>query len=160
MTGDGGGLPRARTVAWRETRWGALLLASGAVAARIAGWRLPSSILRTLGHPVREQPIIVPMIRSADPFALPGIALLAPIGEELLFRRVVFPTRAAGNGRVVACAATTVAFAVIHFHPKASAGHCIVGLRRALADERTGRLGAPLLVHVLHSTIVVVERSS
>ncbi len=127
-------------------------LAIGAGAA-IAGWLLVSLVERVLGwlglHQ-QEQEWILSIVDQGGS-RLVGLAifaiLIAPLGEELFFRRYLFEGLDRSAGRVWAYGASTLIFALVHLNPPALVSYCLTGLILAAVYERTRSLTAAFATH-------------
>lgn len=87
-------------------------------------------------------------------FALTGLVILAvPFMEEVMYRGILQPMlTGAGLGRWPAIVGTSVVFASVHLaaaQPHAVAAIFVLSLGFGWAYERTGRLAAPVTMHVL-----------
>ncbi len=87
-------------------------------------------------------------------FALTGLVVLAvPFMEEVMYRGILQPMLSgAGLGRWPAIVGTSVVFASVHLavaQPHAVAAIFVLSLGFGWAYERTGRLAAPVTMHVL-----------
>ena len=77
------------------------------------------------------------------------VVLLAPIAEEMLFRGYLLPRLAARMGPQPALLATALLFAALHTHYGLQALVLVVhGVVLGWARLRTGRLAAPVLLHM------------
>ena len=85
------------------------------------------------------------------------VLLLAPIGEELLFRGTLYAGIRAEYGTRPAIAAQAVAFALFHLNPV----HLVVAAVAALAlgwlREHSGRLWPCVLAHACHNALWLVS---
>jgi uncharacterized protein len=82
--------------------------------------------------------------------------LLAPIGEELLFRGLLFGWLRGKLGPRPTIALTAAGFALIHsFAPQMLLLALLVGLAAGYVRERTGSVTALVMVHVLQNTIIM-----
>ena len=131
---------------------GLMLLATDQVFTRLLPWFRPPdhSVFITL-----KDPAVTPLMRT---IAIGGAFMLAPIGEELLFRGIlqtaikkVIPRRwGSMRHRWVAIGVAALLFAVMHtatpHHMVALAG---LGVILGYLYERRGSLVVPILVHML-----------
>ena len=84
-----------------------------------------------------------------------GVAcILAPLGEEILFRGFLYRTIQVRFGQGWAIGVSSVLFGLLHgvFYALPLA---LVGLMFALLRQRTGGLAAPILAHAFHNTLMV-----
>lgn len=113
-----------------------------------------------LGFPVAEQPLVVEI--SAGPRLGPEVAvlavsalLLAPLGEELLFRGQLFRRLAARAGLPAAYATTALLFAAIHLNAHGFIVYAWLALVFGRVYAVTGRLGAAVAVHFGNNAITL-----
>ncbi len=85
-----------------------------------------------------------------------AVALFGPIGEELVFRRVLFSALDSGAGRVAAYALPALIFAVVHFHPPAFLLYVWMGLCFAFAYAKSGSVLGGIFVHVVNNSWAVL----
>ena len=141
------------SVSWvRRVVWG---LGTGIAAFVLAG--ALAALQELAGVPVHEQEPLLKALREI-PFAiaLPWIALVAPLGEEVFFRGYLFRFLASRGPGSLAYAASALAFAGIHFNPSGFLVYAGIGLVLAAAYRRTGSLLVPLLGHAVHNGLTLV----
>jgi membrane protease YdiL (CAAX protease family) len=80
--------------------------------------------------------------------------VFAPVTEEVLFRRLIFGTMRRSVGFVPAALLSATMFTLVH-HPISMLPVFVIGLATAWIYERTGRLAAPIFVHVVYNALVV-----
>lgn len=134
-----------------------------------AGTMLASSLLVALliglsGSEARPEQVILDEalaggVRTA--LALVAAVLLAPLGEELLFRGLLYPALRRRRGVVTAVVISSVVFAVVHLdvavtQPLALVGLAAVGVVLALARERSGGLLVPVVAHAAYNATALV----
>jgi membrane protease YdiL (CAAX protease family) len=123
----------------------------GAIVATVAGW---------LGadppDPIAHDTLRAMLEGEVDLWfvVLVGqVVVIAPITEELLYRGLVQPgLRGLGVGRWAAITTTSVVFAAMHWQntaPHAVVALFALSLAFGWAYERTGRLAAPIVMHML-----------
>lgn len=96
-----------------------------------------------------DHPYIVPV------FAF-GVAVLTPLGEEVLFRGYIFGGLRRRLGVLTAALVSGLVFAVAHIDPGFYVPFTIVGVILALLYERTGKLAVPIGVHFLFNFTAVL----
>ncbi len=99
---------------------------------------------------------------SPGVIALQGFAalVLAPVGEEVLFRGILYPLLRQ-RSRALAAAVTGVLFAGVHFYPVGFLPFAFLSLALVAVYEMTRNLFAPILLHSLFNTlnfVVIVAR--
>jgi uncharacterized protein len=111
--------------------------------------------LDELDDPARD---LADAAQSAPAFVLIviGVAIVAPIVEELFFRGVLLPALAERFGDAAGIVGSSVIFALFHFEPVAMPGLLVVGLVFALLVHRTGRLGPAIVAHIAFNAVVAV----
>ena len=78
-------------------------------------------------------------------------AILAPIGEEIFFRGFLFTSLLKERGLIVAYAASSLMFAVVHFNLPALLPILVLGAGLAIARQVTRSLVAPIVAHSLNN---------
>jgi membrane protease YdiL (CAAX protease family) len=112
-----------------------------------------------LGYPVEEQEILVLALQRPTLSLYITLAFVVPIGEELLFRRLVYgQLRALGRGGAVVI--SSAIFAVSHLNPFGFLVYMAIGVALCVAYEKTGRLAVPIAVHALYNLIGITAQSS
>ncbi len=112
-----------------------------------------SLLLSALGQVPAEQPMIIAAARSGGLGFLLGLAVAAPLAEELIFRRLLFPNIARGAGRLTAYVVTVGLFGLIHLNPSALLIYIWLGCCFTYAYERTGSWRCAFAVHALNNTV-------
>ncbi len=117
-------------------------------------------LARALGIKPPVEPIQTLLFQEQRPLVLAMTLLLAcaigPLAEELLFRGVVYPALRRRISRLGAMAISAAAFALLHTNLIGFVPIMLLGCLLAYLYERTGSLVAPLAVHVLHNTFLIV----
>ncbi len=131
---------------------GVLLLAKGSEMA--LGWAYKQTHWLFL-KPEPQQ--MVKLLKQDWPpaaIALQGFAalVLAPVGEEVLFRGVLYRFLREWN-RVGAAIVTSVVFAAVHFYPVGFLSFVFLSLALVAVYELTHNLFAPVLLHCLFNTV-------
>lgn len=126
----------------------------------VVGSYVLAVVMHLLGRPVAEQPLVVQI--TSGPLLGPEVAvlaisalLLAPLGEELLFRGQLFRRVAARAGLPAAYATTALLFATIHLNFHGFVVYAWLGLVFARVYAVTGRLGAAVAVHLGNNAITL-----
>lgn len=124
------------------------------VVAVLALMQLNWSWVRNLDRIVREH--LLPLFRDAGAMALLGVALMAGIGEELLFRGVIQAGLSGLVGPFTALVLASLLFGLAH---ALSAAYfvltCLMGLYLGWLYMATGNLLVPITVHFLYDWIVL-----
>lgn len=94
------------------------------------------------------------------PLTIITVAVLAPIGEEVVFRGFALPGLATRLGPTAAILITSALFALIHLGPGVGVGILpvtfILGLAFAYVYHKTQSLVLAIAVHALHNAITIV----
>jgi hypothetical protein len=91
-------------------------------------------------------------------FLLAGLLIVvAPVFEEYLFRGLIFRGMLRSLNPTAAVLASAAIFAMVH-PPIWVVPVFVLGVAAALSYRRTGRLGAPILAHMIYSTAVVTSQ--
>lgn len=151
--------PAARSSWLKSVGWVAATFALVLAGAHGLSW-----FQTWLGYPVEEQEILSKAFKDSTggPYAslVLAVVVLAPLGEELFFRRFVLMTLRCGFGVVVANLFTAWLFAIVHMNPPAFLIYCWLGLATAFAYQRTGRLWVPIAVHAANNLTAVLANAS
>jgi membrane protease YdiL (CAAX protease family) len=131
---------------------GVLLLAKGSELA--LGWAYKQTHWLFL-KPEPQQ--MVKLLKQEWPPAavvLQGFAalVLAPVGEEVLFRGVLYPVLRRRH-RVGAALLTSFVFAAVHFYPVGFLSFMFLSIALVAVYELTHNLFAPILLHCLFNTV-------
>jgi membrane protease YdiL (CAAX protease family) len=139
------------------TPLGSALVALAGGAAALAGGQALQRGLDHVGLHVNEQPAVVLAFHALDRFTLAGgIGFLAPVGEELIFRRIGFATLLRGTNRFFAYFLTMLVFAAIHGNLSAFVVYLWLGFVLAYTYEKTGRIEVSIAVHAINNLTAVV----
>jgi membrane protease YdiL (CAAX protease family) len=82
---------------------------------------------------------------------------LAPIGEETLFRGILYPTIKQAGFRKLAIWATSFAFALIHLNVETFLPLLVLALLLTLLYEKTNNLLAPITAHAVFNGVQFVH---
>jgi len=75
------------------------------------------------------------------------LCVLAPVGEELLFRGLLLPGLRAGHGTAVALVTSAALFGAVHLEPVSASLAAVVGIVLGLLALRTGSTLPPMALH-------------
>ncbi len=117
------------------------------------GQQLISLLMEMVGLEPQEQEIIEQAAAQGGVLFFLGIALLAPIGEELVFRRILFATWRTGTHPVLGHALSALFFGLIHLNMPSLPLYIFMGLCFSIAYERTGTIWAAIAVHAINNTV-------
>lgn len=125
----------------------------GALAANFVIGRL----LDVLGLPVTEQDWIVRILSDREVVLglAPFLIVVGPLAEEAFFRGYVYRRLRRLAGLPTALLVSSIAFAAIHWNVSGFLVYVALGVVFALAYERSGRLAAPIVSHMLLNATVV-----
>ncbi|MBU8902411.1 MAG: CPBP family intramembrane metalloprotease [Victivallales bacterium] len=84
-----------------------------------------------------------------------GVIVLAPISEELIFRRFIFGFLAPRYGFIVALLLTSAAFALVHFSLYSLPALFLLGIAFQLIYLKFGSLYPAILMHAFSNAIAV-----
>ena len=94
------------------------------------------------------------------PLTIITVAVLAPIGEEIVFRGFALPGLASRLGATFAILITSAVFALIHLGPGIGVGILpvtfILGLAFAFVYHKTKSLILAIATHALHNAITII----
>ena len=135
-------------------------LASAVLLLIVAGnvLRIYHMLLSTNGIKL-DSPKIEKLLQTSDSGSLYlmcfGIIVLAPISEELIFRRFIFGFLAPRYGFVAALLLTSLAFALIHFSLYSLPALFILGIGFQLIYLKFGSLYPAIMMHAFSNAIAV-----
>ncbi|MFH1406949.1 MAG: type II CAAX endopeptidase family protein [Candidatus Omnitrophota bacterium] len=84
------------------------------------------------------------------------VAVIGPVAEEIFFRGFLYPALRNKIGRPSAVAASGILFSLLHTNLSGLLPISILGMLLAYLYERTGSLMAPVAVHILHNSALVI----
>lgn len=123
-------------------------------------WR---ALLQGLGFPVEEQELVNIFATEDSPgltvLLLVFAIVIAPITEELIFRKALFRFARQNFSRWIALLAPSLLFAALHQNLASFLPLVALGVIYSLAYERTGRIGVPIIAHGLfnlHSIVLIL----
>lgn len=119
-------------------------------------------LMQALGAPVVEQTLVTEITAGAD-LRRPELAMLcfsalalAPLAEELFFRRQLFGRIRRGGGPFAAYLASALIFAAFHNNLQGLVVYLWLGVVFASAYARTGRISAAIAVHFGNNAFTLV----
>lgn len=146
----------------RPVSWGWLLLAPLLVIGLlVVGAALVSAISALQGQPfVNPQVQDITQGQQLTPIHLImlflGIAIVAPIVEELFFRGMLYPLLRRGLPEWLAIVANAAIFAALHFIPILLPILFVMGLLLTFVRARTNSIIPSILIHALNNAVVVL----
>ncbi len=104
-------------------------------------------------------PDVAAMLRGLLPESalIAWAAVLAPLVEEMYFRGRLLDALASKLGPGWSGAATSLAFAVIHWVPEFFPAYLVFAFALLVLRRRTGGLAAPVLAHMINNAVVLFE---
>ena len=160
----------SRIAARRGATWGWIAVTAVVVFALSA---LATTLARQFGvepEPTNQEPIKQAM--AASPwFVCLFVVLIAPMYEELLFRRVLFGRLWAAGKPLLGMWLSGIAFALMHEPPGMTgnpwpsatllwAVYAFMGIAFAWVYRRTGTLWAPIAAHALNNALALLVLGS
>ncbi len=121
------------------------------------------NLLSSPGSPVRPvEQQAVETLRTATSWTqriVAGIFTigLAPVGEEMLFRGLLYPTIKQAGFPKLALWATSIAFAVIHLNVETFLPLLVLALLLVLLYEKTNNLLAPITAHATFNAVQFIN---
>lgn len=94
-------------------------------------------------------------ITKAAPIMIISIAIIGPILEEIVFRRVIFGSLLQVQGFWISAIVSGVVFAAVHIDFTHILLYTVCGLIFAYLYHKTKRLLAPIIAHILLNTFVM-----
>lgn len=142
-------LPITESIFWA---FGGIFLAFFAqiIAGNIEYW---------LGIEMRSQNTeeIVGLIKTA-PFVIVVTSIIAPILEEIVFRKIIFGAIYRKTNFIIAALISTFIFAIAHGEPEHLILYSSMGITFAYLYVKTNRILVPIFAHVSMNTIVVIQQ--
>lgn len=112
------------------------------------GW---TALIKALGWPAEVQEVVLLIRDTTEPAMLVHwiivVAVLAPIGEELVFRAGLFRFLSNRMNPALAASISAVLFAALHWNLQASLPLFALGLVLAAVYYKTGRILAAIVLH-------------
>jgi membrane protease YdiL (CAAX protease family) len=106
---------------------------------------------------LEDEPMFqTPVNPSELAMVLIGVAVFAPIGEELFFRAYIVTALKARYHRYIAYSFSAVFFAIVHFNIAASIQILLVGLFLAVIFERYKNIVPCIIIHAMNNFIAVL----
>ena len=119
------------------------------------------ALCRAFGLHPSEQPIAELFVTTDSPALLALLAVfatvIAPLFEEFMFRGFVYPAVKQRLGTWRGLALVSAAFALSHLHAPSFVPLFVLAIGLGLAYEWTGSLLAPVTMHALFNTIMVIR---
>lgn len=140
---------------WRETGFGLLML----IVTIYAGGTLVTWLMQQIQQPVTAENIVPPEAGlGLFLIALPGIVIIGPIIEELIFRGWMLPAlKQRGMGWIGALIVSSLAFGLLHVFagPASVAYTAVLGFTAGLTRILSGRLWGAVLLHALNNLFAI-----
>lgn len=100
---------------------------------------------------------IVGLIETA-PFVIIVTSIIAPILEEIVFRKIIFGALYRRTNFIIATLISTLIFAFAHGEPEHFILYSSMGFTFAYLYVKTNRILIPIFAHVSMNTIVVIQQ--
>ena len=121
------------------------------------GW---TNLLELFGFPVAPQDSIAVFKNTQSPVVVGGMLLvacvLAPMNEEMIFRRGLYHFLRQRCGRSVALCLSAGIFGLVHVNLAGFLPLATLGVMLALAYERTGDIRVPIIAHGLFNLNTII----
>ena len=121
---------------------------------------LAAAVYRKLGWPFEVQPMISQLCQTDAVWFVAAISffavVVAPLVEEIFFRGILYATLRSRWGIAAAAAASSLVFAILHFHLAALLPLFALAVVLCLAYERTGSLPACIVAHSLFNSMSIL----
>ena len=118
------------------------------------------ALLTLLGLPGEPQDLIAIFNDTHSHYVIAGMlvvaCVLAPLNEELLFRRGLYHFLRQRFGRIVALTVSASLFGLLHMNLAGFLPLASLGVMLALAYERTGDIRVPIIAHGLFNLNTIV----
>jgi membrane protease YdiL (CAAX protease family) len=134
-----------------------LLVALPLVYLVSMGWTF---LLTLLGRSAEPQDLIATFQNTRSPSVLAGMffiaCVLAPVNEEMIFRRGLYHFFRQRFGRSIALAFSASLFGLLHWNLAGFLPLAALGVILALAYERTGDIRVPIIAHGLFNLNTII----
>ena len=116
------------------------------------------AVLKQLHYPLESQSAVQILFGPGQPawlriyLALAAVTM-APFGEELFFRGILFPAAARITGAAPAAVIVALLFALIHFHVPSIIPLWVVAIGFSVVYAESGTLVAPVVMHALFNAV-------
>ncbi|PQZ57166.1 MULTISPECIES: CPBP family intramembrane glutamic endopeptidase [Bacillus] len=90
------------------------------------------------------------------PFRIVNIAILGPIMEEILTKKIILDTLRKRTNVYIACLITSLVFALLHMELASVIPYTLAGLVYAFLYVKTNRLIVPIVVHMTINTLAIL----
>ncbi|MDC0675593.1 CPBP family intramembrane glutamic endopeptidase [Nannocystis radixulma] len=129
------------------------------LGAAVVGSYALGFLMQLLGAPIAEQPVVLKLVATGGP-ALASLVFsalaLAPLGEELFFRGLLFRRVANRAGMSAGLVTSALLFAVFHGNIRGLVVYFWLGLVFAGVYAATGRLSCAIAVHFGNNAITLL----
>ncbi|KWU60552.1 hypothetical protein AWW70_17745 [Bacillus mycoides] len=92
------------------------------------------------------------------PFRIVNIAILGPIMEEILTKKIILDTLRKRTNVYIACLITSLVFALLHMELASVIPYTLAGLVYAFLYVKTNRLIVPIVVHMTINTLAILMK--
>ncbi len=117
------------------------------------------TVIRLTGWEPTPQPVFELLYGETRPsvmwYAMWLVVLLGPIVEELFFRGLAYTALKRRLGIGWAMVLSAFVFSLLHLDPVGFVPIMVLGVLLAYLYERTGSLVTPMVVHVVHNSLMV-----
>ena len=118
------------------------------------------ALLNLLGLPEDPQDLIAIFNDTHSHYVIAGMlavaCILAPMNEELLFRRGLYHFLRQRFGRIIALSVSASLFGLMHLNLAGFLPLAVLGVMLALAYERTGDIRVPIIAHSLFNLNTII----
>ena len=116
-------------------------------------------LLEKIGIPAPEQPVIE-IFRNGSPLEkgilIVSSVILAPVGEEICYRRVIFKNMEVVAGTVPAMWISALLFSAAHLNLRVFPALLLLGVWLTVLYRKTGSLLAPMTAHMVFNGITIL----
>ncbi len=134
-----------------------VLIIMGTVNASMEALGIVEWVMQQTDSPELQESIVMLQTRDAGVviYMLIAAVLIAPVGEELLFRGFLYPVLKSGLGKWGAILLSSLMFGAIHMALVQTLVLSVFGVILCLAYERTKSIWLPILLHALFNGLTI-----
>ena len=116
-------------------------------------------LLEKAGIPAPEQPVME-FLRNGSPLQkqllIVSSVILAPVGEEICYRHVIFKNLETTAGTVPAVWISALLFSAAHLNIRVFPALLLLGVWLTVLYRKTGTLLAPMMAHALFNGVTIL----
>ncbi|GGD22841.1 peptidase [Pontibacillus chungwhensis BH030062] len=108
--------------------------------------------------PISENTQNLSALAKATPIFILIIAIVAPILEEIIFRKILFGTLRKYTNFLISALVSGSIFGIVHGEPEHLLKYAMMGLVFAYLYEKTKRIIVPIITHATMNSLVIIAQ--